>query len=194
MSKKVKQYFKLFRKAKTEEKRRAILANWTMEVFSEFNNLSQGWAPKQNQAYFVKLNVEAQKFCTRPMKGEEWALDKDWLKLIIANIAPTENTGKMFYLLGWDFNKALNPVARETSTIQEYLWKDPDKEDEVVIPFLLTSRGHTPTGSKWVFGKGSGQVWELQFSDKNIVEIINPKHSLVRKINRKEFVRDYRKV
>jgi len=192
--KKQKHYIKKFKKAKDNETRKEMLAHWVMGVFSEFHKISQGFSPRENQFHFERMDIEARKFCSRPIVENEWCLDKYWLRLIISHLGKEESTMKMFLVLGWDFDKARNPKSDDTHTIQEFLWVDSDNDDEVIIPFLLESKGHLSTGSKWKMGKGTGNHWELQFANEKEVEIINEAHTLVRTIKRSQFVSQYKKV
>jgi len=165
-----------------------------METFNEFHRISQGFSPRQNQIHFEKMDKEAIKFCTRPIHDGEWCLDENWLRLIISYLGKEESTQKMFWVLGWDYQKARNPKSDDTHTIQEFIWKDSDCDNEVVIPFLLKSSGHLATGGLWRMGKGTGQPWSLQFANDKEVEIINPNHTIVRKVKRSQFVKQYKRV
>ena len=166
------------------------MVQWVVDVFNELGAVSSRRTPLENRNYFEALDVEAKKFCKRSLEEGEWCLVDHWLRVFIANVGQGENTQKMFEVLGWDYEKSLNPTYDSSTTIHKYEWIDNGKSVE--IPFLLQSRGHLPIGSKWKNGK-SKTIWEVQFLVNGIVEVINEKGN-IKKVLANEFVSRHNRI
>ncbi len=181
-----------FQAAKTTNDRKYYVGMWITKTMRYLGTVADKQTAKKNQQFFRDMYTLSKSFCNKPLEGEEWCLDENWLKsfTVIAGEG-NSNTKTMFRLLGWDYEKSVNPVSDETTTIQYYQWLDGDGERE--IPFLLRSRGTFSTGSRWVQGNGLVR-WELQFCNGDSVEIANDSHSIIREISKSVLLKNYRRV
>jgi len=181
-----------FQTAKNETDRKYYVGLWVTKTIRYLGTVANNQTVKKNQKFFLDMYTLSKSFCNKPLEDDEWCLDCEWLKTFLAIAGEGNDTTKtMFRLLNWDYEKSVNPVSDESSTIQSYQWVDGDGEKE--IPFLLKSRGTFATGSKWRQGNGK-TTWEVQFVSGDNVEIINNDHSFVRVVDKCVLLKNYRKV
>ncbi len=180
-----------FISAKTNDERKHLVGLWIEKTMGLLGKLSGSQTPKQNQQFFKGMYKLSKGFCSKPLEGNEWCLDSEWLKVFIAIVGKdNSNIQTMFKTLKWDFEKMVNPVSDNRTALYVYSWIDGD--GEVSFSLLLRSRSSFPTGSEWRVGKGV--IWELQFCNDDNVEIINPDHTRTKKISKSVLLNNYKRV
>jgi len=150
-------YYKQFRKAKSDGKRRVVMACWVEELMGSLPAIKNVLQHDETVQYMEKALTNSQRFTGRPLSGG-WALHEDWLKNLLAQGTKKDKVRTFFELLGWDYDFHRNPGYTECTSFID-----------VGIPgrpcmLMVTSTGHFPEGTIWMNIK-SGKLWKILCSD-----------------------------